>query len=431
MQRDMGKGSSTCGIGMLRRAVLYLTRLKKKNLLLLAVMFLLISLFMGGIAVDNGIQNSVETIYQGMEGYFQVGSDNPAYQIDDSFIDQVMEEDTIVRYNATNVLYLSVPDTVLIPGRFLGSGAAEEHMTRFISNSRSNDCEYFSNKQFELIEGEPIGDAKTNTAIISDTLASLNNYTIGDTITANIVKSSLLLFDSEAEGKAYDFRIAGIYRSNYEQKVGADTAECNIEDNYIFIDSNSGKEIASYLQGNKRNTYTGVQFFLASPREIDETISRLTEKDVLEGRDIHVMNHTYEQSEEQLQTMSRLTRTYLWILGIAGTLVLFGVMQIHLRDRRREIAIFLSLGVKKSNIILQHMIENMILYMFSWIAAVAFVSTLIFAVNRILTDIQLSMSVTEACLSGLIGLFAVLTATLTSHVYIARFSPGHILSTFS
>ncbi len=106
-------------------------------------------------------------------------------------------------------------------------------------------------------------------------------------------------------------------------------------------------------------------------------------------------------------------------------------MQIHLRDRRREIAIFLSLGVKKSNIILQHMIENMILYMFSWIAAVAFVSTLIFAVNRILTDIQLSMTVTEACLSGLIGLFAVLTATLTSHVYIARFSPGHILSTFS
>lgn len=428
MQNDRGKES---GVGMLRRAALYLTRLKKKNLLLLAVMFLLISLFMGGIAVNGGIQDSVETIYQGLEGYFQVSPNDPAYQIDDSFIEQVMEEDTIVRYNATNVLYLSVPDTALIPGRFLGSGAAEEHMTRFISNSRSNDCEYFSNKQFELIEGEPIEDAKTNTAIISDTLASLNNYTIGDTITANIVESSLLLFDSEAVGKAYDLRIVGIYRNSHEQKVDMDTAECNIEDNYIFIDSNSGKEIASHLQGNKRNTYTGVQFFLASPREVDETISMLTEKNVLEGRNVNVMNHAYEQSEAQLQTMSRLTRTYLWILGIAGTLVLFGVMQIHLRDRRREIAILLSLGVKKSNIILQHIIENMILYMFSWCAALALVSVLIFAVNRILTDIQLSMTVTGAFSSGLIGLAAVLAATLTSHIYIVRFSPRHILSTFS
>ena len=241
-------------------------------------MTLVLLLLMGGIAVYSGIQNSMEMLYQGLEGHFRVSSADPSCPIDDHFIREITDENSIVRYNATNEMYLSLPDMLLIPGRFYGSGSAEEHMTRFISNSRSNDCEYFSNKQFELIEGEPIGDAKTNMAIISDTLASLNNYTIGDTITANIVKSSLLLFDSEAEGKAYDFRIAGIYRSNYEQKVGADTAECNIEDNYIFIDSNSGKEIASYLQGNRKSVYSeGVQFFTASPRDIDKTIDKIKE----------------------------------------------------------------------------------------------------------------------------------------------------------
>ena len=58
-------------------------------------------------------------------------------------------------------------------------------MSRFISNTRSKDCEDFLNKNKELIEGEHIEETDTNEAIISDTLASLNNYNIGDTITAN------------------------------------------------------------------------------------------------------------------------------------------------------------------------------------------------------------------------------------------------------
>ena len=73
----------------------------------------------------------------------------------------------------------------------------------------------------------------------------------------------------------------------------------------------------------------------------------------MEKEKINIMNYRYERSQDQLQTISRFIHIYLCVLGIAGMLVLFGVMQIHLRDRKSEIAIFMSLGVKKAYIILQ------------------------------------------------------------------------------
>ena len=428
--KNVGKSNNNNhNIGIIQRATLYLKRLKKKSFLLFFIMYLLMFLFLGGIAVNSGIQKNIEEIYKGMEGYFSVYSVDAAYRIDDNYIEQIMEDHNIVRFNAIIELYLSVPNTSLIPGRFSGTGNTEEYMSRFISNTRSKDYEDFQNKNRELVEGEHIIETDTKVALISDTLATLNNYTIGDTITANIVESSLSLFDSEAEGKTYTFTIKGIYKSNHKQEVKADTAECNIEDNYIFIDTNTGKEIASYLEGNKRNTYTGgVQFFLDSPQKVNQTIQKLSEEAAFENREVNTMNYRYEQSEEQLQSMARLIRIYLWILGLAGMLILFGVMQIHLRDRRSEIAIFMSLGVKKTHIILQHFIESLILYSLSWIAASISILILCIVINIFLPNIQFYLTPAGVWFSGLVGLFIILMATLTSHIYIVRFSPKQILS---
>lgn len=430
---DVGKSiNNNHTMGIMQRATLYLKRLKKKNFLLFFIMFLLMFLFLGGIAVNSGIQKNIEVIYKGMEGYFTVNSVDPVYRIDDNYIERIMKDGNIIRFNATIELYLSIPNTSLIPGRFSGTGSTEEHMSRFISNTRSKDCEDFLNKNKELIEGEHIEETDTNEAIISDTLASLNNYNIGDTITANIVESSLSLFDNEAEGKTYTFTIKGIYKSNHKQEISADTAECNIEDNYIFIDQYSGKEIASYLQGNKKNAYTGgVQFFLDSPQKANETIKKLSEEAAFENREVNTMNYRYERSEQQLQTMSRLIRIYLWILGFAGMLVLFGIMQIHLRDRRTEIAILMSSGIKKSHLILQHIIENLILYLFSWIVTIILVSALSGVIDRIMTDIHLSLTLPGVCFSGVIGVLIIIIATLSSHIFMLRFSPKQILSKVS
>ena len=60
----------------------------------------------------------------------------------------------------------------------------------------------------------------------------------------------------------------------------------------------------------------GVQFFLDSPQKANETIKKLSEEAAFENREVNTMNYRYERSEQQLQTMSRLIRIYLWILGL-------------------------------------------------------------------------------------------------------------------
>lgn len=417
---------------MFRRAFIYLRRLKKRNISLLLVMTLVLLLLMGGIAVYSGIQNSMEMLYQGLEGHFQVSSADPSCPIDDHFISEITDENSIVRYNATNEMYLSLPDMLLIPGRFYGSGSAEEHMTRFISNTRSSDYSYFISKRYELISGSHIADNDSGTAIISDNLANMNGYKVGDTFTAEIVESSLNLFEDTAKGKSCTFRISGIYKNNYEQNVSADTAECNIEDNYIFIDNYTGKEIASYLQGNRKSVYSeGVQFFTASPRDIDKTIDKIKETMDLGAREIDTTNFVYEKSEAPLQSMTLLTRIYLGIITFAGILLLFGIMQIHLKARKNETAIFLSLGYKKSSIIMQHMAENLILYLLAWIIAVIFAYFAVTVFNSFFAGMSLHFAVGEACISGAIGLLVVILATLFSQLLVVRFSPRRILSTFS
>ena len=112
-------------------------------------------------------------------------------------------------------------------------------------------------------------------------------------------------------------------------------------------------------------------------------------------------------------------------------LVLFGIMQIHLRDRRTEIAILMSLGIKKSHLILQHIIENLILYLFSWIVTIILVSALSGVIDRIMTDIHLSLTLPGVCFSGVIGVLIIIIATLSSHIFMLRFSPKQILSKVS
>ena len=115
----------------------------------------------------------------------------------------------------------------------------------------------------------------------------------------------------------------------------------------------------------------------------------------------------------------------------AGILILFGIMQIHLKARKKETAIFLSLGYKKSSIIMQHMAENLILYLLAWIIAVIFAYFAVTIFNSLFAGMSLHFAVGEACISGAIGLLVVILATLFSQLLVVRFSPRRILSTFS
>lgn len=337
------------------RAMLYLKRNRSKSIRL-GLVCLVLTVFLL-LCVWNYLsnQNAAFELRQTISASFRLdGTETQA--ADDELIQKVLACANIRAYNGENAAHLYSRSTPPVPGHFAGSGEDAEYMMRYLANHNSELEQAFQDGTLVLSEGRHVQPEDQRCAVISTALAEQNGLSIGDTIEASYTPGAVQE-DPTLAGVQYAFTIVGLFDIVNDKTAGTDLAETDKRENSVFIDAATGHEIKRTTQPDTAYDY-GVTFFVNDPQDLEATMEEVGHIVDLSRYEVTVNDKAYRDSVQPLERICSLMKLLMVVLSLCGIVLLSLVLQLWLRQRTREIGIYLSAGIGKRNILCQLLLES-------------------------------------------------------------------------
>lgn len=448
-----------------KRASLYLTRNRKKTIILLAILTVIITLVMICISVGNGAAAAMQNLRETMGGYFKIDKDREqGYwgNMEDGIVQDVMDVGGIKAYNGQDVRYMLAEELELEPGRFTSEGDRKAKLARILGNTDTSLNEYFVLEYFVLTEGRHITPEDQGKALISQELAERNGLSVGDRFSM-ILDTEDLSGEDEIQVTAHTLEVVGIYQIENRQgssSFGGDPAECDMEENFIFTDTAYIRQVYEELIGQEIHSYTNeVAFFVENPKELDEIVARVTQLSGYDWKEYVITknNKTYEDSAGPLERLSGLVTVMVLVIVVISAVMLSLILFLWMRERVHEIGIYLSVGIRKAELLGQHILENLsvavLAFFLSWAIAAAASGATSQMVERQFAGeteetgqaagmsqeaeedaealVEVSIGLTELAQITGIGVLIILFSTGISAILVLRMQPRDIFSKMS
>lgn len=208
--------------------------------------------------------------------------------------------------------------------------------------SATSTLSTFTGGTAKIVKGRGINasDAGTNNVVIEKQLAKKNSISVGDTIT---IKSG---------STKYKLKVVGIYSSSSTSSVGgmASSDPSNtLYTSYTF---------ANKLKGSKyAGTADSVTYTLSDPSKSSQFTKYAKSLISTSKYSLTVDKSTYESMLTPLNNVKNIASKIVWLVAIAGTIILALIIILMIRERRYEIGVLLSLGEKRSKVIAQFFVE--------------------------------------------------------------------------
>jgi len=347
-----------------KRAWLYVRRHTKRTALLFLLFTSLMTVSLLGLALHMASSAAVKELRGSIGGYFiiQTGADGNE-KTGDALLDQVKTLDNIGRWNGVDTYYLYTEGLELIPGANYGTGNVGAHMPKFIGCLDTSLHERFLSASFRLAEGRHITPDDSRKAVFSEDVAERNGLTVGDTITGSVV-AGVRDWRENAYGTQVTFEIVGIYAAAREEMVSAMTQESEIQENIVFTDISTAKELFLVRRPERTAadyTYSsGLMLFLEDPARMEETVSRLRQQPWANWDSLVISENSaaYQQAAGPIQKAASVSLFLLVVILVISIVILSLTLLMWLRERMTEIGILISLGLSVRDICGQMLLEN-------------------------------------------------------------------------
>lgn len=240
-----------------------------------------------------------------------------------------------------------------------------ESMTEFIEGN------------YTIVEGEVSEDFSSNNCLINQELATLNDIEVGDTIT---------IVDSNDDSLTYDLIVTGIY----EEKENSENSMNMFSNSVNMIITNTN--VLNEIKENNENLMitTTPTFILTSSNIIEDFEEELREKGLNENLALQTNLEQQENATSTISNVKNFAITFLILTFIIGTIVLLVINMINIRERRYEIGVLRTIGMKKSKVCLQFLSELFIVSFIALILGAGLGMTLSVPVSNSLLEKEIS-----------------------------------------
>ena len=237
------------------------------------------------------------------------------------------------------------------------------------------DMKEFISGEYTITDGEVSSDFESNNCVISEELAQMNSLKVGDTIT---------IVDPKTSSNTYTLTITGIFKENSKTSDSMNTMFTESA-NYIITNSKFVKTMTeknSSLEANITPT-----FVLKDKSVVDKFADEVGEKGLSEYYQVSNNLEDIESATKSVNNVKTFATTFLIITLSIGGVVLIVINMINIRERKYEIGVLRTIGMKKSKVSLQFMIELLIVAIISLsIGAVAGSFASVPVSNKLLSD---------------------------------------------
>lgn len=208
----------------------------------------------------------------------------------------------------------------------------------------------FISGAYSITEGEVSSNFEDATCVINKELATLNNLSVSDKIT---------LTDPNDESKTFEVTITGIFTENEDTNSDNKMNMFSKSSNMIITNVNFVKGITESDESLSLNVTP--TFILKDKASIEKFEAELTEKGLNENLKLTTNLEEVESATKSISNISTFSTTFLVITLIIGATILFVLNMINVRERKYEIGVLRTIGMKKSSLALQFMTELLII----------------------------------------------------------------------
>jgi putative ABC transport system permease protein len=211
----------------------------------------------------------------------------------------------------------------------------------------------FINGSYTITSGEISTEFDSYNCVINSELATLNSLEVGDTITLENPNNTSL---------TYELTITGIYDDNdSDNNTGMSMFSNSV--NTIITNTKVIEDISNADDSlNVTNTPT---FILTSKDVIEDFTSEVEEKGLSDFLTITTNLETIAESTSNISNLKSYATTFLVITMIIGTIILLVLNAINIRERKYEIGVLRTIGMKKSILTCQFALELLIVTLVS------------------------------------------------------------------
>lgn len=205
----------------------------------------------------------------------------------------------------------------------------------------------FIEGSYTITDGEVSDDFDSNYCLINSELATLNEINVGDTI---------VVVDSDDSSKTYELVVSGIY----EEKTDNDNGMSMFANSVNTIITNTNFINKMKENNEDLNVSTTPTFILKNSDVVEKFSEELTEKGLSEYLTVQTNLDQVENATSTISNVKTFAVTFLIITLIIGTVVLLVINMINIRERKYEIGVLRTIGMKKSKVCLQFISELLI-----------------------------------------------------------------------
>ena len=392
----------------------YLCRKKSKTFILLLVLLFINSMILGSYMILHATEDSRITMQEkmGTKAVLEVkGSDR---FITENEVREIRDMDGVISVNR-------MADSAVYPVNFnpiTNSDSEEENNWKvtLLSYDELERDSAFSDLRYRLMKGDMITEGSGKGAVINFALADANGLEIGDEMEVGTETGSVI-----------NVKIIGVFVAGSERNQMDTLPAVNRIENQIFIDNES------YTGLSDNAGYRKIAVYTKNPDQIDVLVQEL--KDFLGSRvEIITADILYRQLEVPLNRIVRVMKLMLVFTLAAGVTITSILLCMWMRSRKREIAVFISMGKKKTDIFMQVFMETAAVFCLSVFGACVIGSGMAGIMKELLmeenTAVLLSVSLQAGDIAAMFfagGCIAVI-AVCISLLPILRANPKDILS---
>lgn len=229
-------------------------------------------------------------------------------------------------------------------GDFNNNDSSDFTLKGYSSIDSMND---FIEGSYTITDGEVSTDFEGNNCIINNELATLNNIKVGYTI---------IIIDSSNEDNTYELTVTGIYKEKEDSDNGLKMFSNSV--NTIITNTNVVNNIKN--NNSDLNISSASTFILTSSDVVESFEKELTEKGLSDSLKLETNLDQVQNATSTISNVRTFAITFLIITLVIGTIILFVINMINLRERKYEIGVLRTIGMKKSKVCLQFLCELMI-----------------------------------------------------------------------
>lgn len=347
-------------MGSFKRAVLYITRKKKKSILMFFILFCIATAVLSGISIKKATSIARQNSSKETANTFEIQNNlatNFTGTMPESLVNKVSKVNGIKNYDA------SVQGIGLV-FKQLQNVEPKNNTVQYTDKQYKNlfpveahkFTEYdtkFTSKSFILVEGRHLVEGDKNKVLVHKALAEKNNLKVGDRIIGT--KDSLDYNASKDAPSEYDLEIVGIFESQNTDRMGS---KLEIPENLILSDMNTLNALYGYSKGNSQ--YTSAVF--NTNKNVDDVISDVNKiQENWSLYNISKSDDTFLALSKSFDSLEKIVNMLLIGSIIVGIIVLSLVLAFWIQGRIHETGILLSIGVGKFKIISQYIIELLLI----------------------------------------------------------------------